>query len=72
MLYPQIVLFGSIAKAMNTKESDIDIYIDSAQQDVDVKKIEEKLGRNIDIHFKDSKENKQLAHNIEEGIPLFA
>ncbi|MFP4118575.1 MAG: nucleotidyltransferase family protein [Candidatus Woesearchaeota archaeon] len=71
VLYSRIVLFGSIAKATNTKESDIDLYIDSEQQDVDVDKIEKKLGRSIDVHFKDSKENKQLAHNIKEGITLF-
>lgn len=70
VLFKPIILFGSIAKVENTKNSDIDIYIDTPPKKVDTKTIENKLKRKMQIHFKDSSKNKNLLENIKKGMRI--
>jgi predicted nucleotidyltransferase len=69
-LFKKPVLFGSIAKAENTSDSDMDIFIDIVRKDFNLKEIEKKLKRKIQIHFKDSLKNENLRKNIERGVVL--
>ena len=68
VLFKPITLFGSIVKAENTKNSDIDIYIGIPQKKIDTRAIESKLKRKIQIHFSDSAKNENLLENIKKGV----
>ena len=68
VLFKPITLFGSIAKTENTKNSDIDIYIDMPPKKINTKAIESKLKRKIQIHFSDSAKNENLLENIKKGV----
>ncbi|MBU1201916.1 MAG: nucleotidyltransferase domain-containing protein [Nanoarchaeota archaeon] len=68
---PKIILFGSIAKAENRKESDIDIYMDTSRREIDLKEAEKTIKRKIELHFKEELTNKNLKNNINQGIVLF-
>jgi predicted nucleotidyltransferase len=46
-----IVLFGSYRRGEDTEQSDIDLFVESKQQDADVKSFERKLQRPIQLHF---------------------
>lgn len=73
-LQPKIILFGSVSKAENTKQSDIDIcLISPIKKEADVLKYEKKLGRKIQIFvFRSIKEihDKNLLKNILKGVVL--
>jgi len=69
--YKQIILFGSIAKAENTNESDIDLFIDIPRKPITTKTMEKKLNRKIQLHFKEKLVNKNLKNNIQKGIIIF-
>ena len=68
LFFKKIILFGSTAKAENTIDSDIDIFIDAGKKELDVRDIEKKLKRKIQFHFKESLRNPSLKKNIEMGI----
>ena len=70
VLFRKIVLFGSIAKAENTLNSDVDLYVDVERKSLDAAKIEKKLKRKIQLHFRDSMKNPHLKKNIEKGIEI--
>ncbi|MBL7147928.1 MAG: nucleotidyltransferase domain-containing protein [Nanoarchaeota archaeon] len=67
-----IVVFGGYAKGTDTKNSDIDIFVEIKEEKIDVTKFEEKLGRKIHLLFeKDIKHlNEGLKNNIMNGIVL--
>lgn len=73
-----IVLFGSMAKGEDSKESDIDILIIGKEKYLDLKKFEEKIGNEITLHiFSWSEWNENAEHNkafyfdvISYGVPL--
>lgn len=78
--YPKtIILFGSYAKAENTPESDIDLFIASEiTKEPNLKKFEKKLGCEIQLFcankkkFNQMKENsKELLNNILNGKILY-
>ncbi len=78
--YPKtIILFGSYAKAENTPQSDIDLFIVSeTTKEPNLKKFEKKLGCEIQLFtanqrkFKQMKENsKELLNNILNGKILY-
>ena len=71
LTYPELILFGSIAKVENTKDSDIDIYVDNMRKEVDISKIEKALRRKVQLHFKESQKNKTLWANIQNGIKVW-
>jgi predicted nucleotidyltransferase len=72
-LSPTIILFGSLSKAENKDDSDIDIAVIGANKKIDLSKFEKKLKREIQlfsyINFKAIK-NKELANNIINGYVL--
>jgi len=71
--FPTIILFGSVAKGEDVEESDIDLYIESSEKQLDVSKFERKTKKSIQIFLhKTLKEirNKHLMNNINNGIVL--
>ena len=71
---PTIILFGSYSNGEDIENSDIDLYIETAnKQKFNMKKYEKNLERKIQIfNFKNIKQikNKFLANNIINGITL--
>ncbi len=73
LVNPNIILFGSLAKAEAKSDSDLDIVIISKKKKLNFKKYEKKLKRKIQIFWFDSIkdiENKELAKNIINGYLL--
>ena len=67
-----IIFFGSYVKAEDTKESDVDIYVQSKEKLLNLKKYERFINRKIQLHFKEdfNKYPKELKNNIINGIKL--
>ncbi len=76
--YPAIILFGSYAKAENTKKSDIDLFIISdVKKKAELSSFEVKLDAEIQlfIHTKEEfqklkKTNPELINNVLNGVKL--
>jgi len=76
--YPVIVLFGSYAQALDTKESDLDLFVLAAKKrEFSSKKYEKFIHRAISLHLFSEKEfpelkmkNPELVNNICNGIAL--
>ena len=76
--YPNIILFGSYAKAYDDEKSDIDLcLITESKKGIGLSKFEKQLNRNITLHLftkndwkKAVKNNKELINNIYNGITL--
>ena len=74
-----IVLFGSMAKGEDDKNSDVDILIIGKEKHLDLNEFEEKIDKEITLHiFSWSEWNKQAVENkafysdvISHGIPLY-
>jgi predicted nucleotidyltransferase len=74
-----IILFGSLAKAEDSDESDIDILIIGKQKHLELKKFEDKLDKKIALHFfswsewnSKAKEDHPFYYEIiNHGIPLY-
>lgn len=74
-----IVLFGSLAKGEDNKESDIDILIIGKQKYIDLDSFENKLNKEITLHFfswsewnEKAKEDHPFYYEIiNHGIPLY-
>jgi predicted nucleotidyltransferase len=66
-----IILFGSFSKGEDIEGSDIDIFVESEENEINLKKFEKKLFRKINLYFGDLKKlNKNLKENIINGIVL--
>lgn len=67
-----IVLFGSYQKGEDTEDSDIDIFVECKEEEVDISKFKKQLDRNIQIHFKENikKYPNELKNNLVNGIVL--
>ena len=67
-----IVLFGSYQRGEDVEYSDIDLFIESTEEKVDLSKFAKMLNRNIQIHFKDNfkKYPTELKNNIINGVVL--
>ena len=67
-----IVLFGSYSYGEDNEKSDIDLaIIGSNQKQIDLRKFEKELNREISLNFfEDFKINKNLKSNIINGITL--
>ena len=67
-----IILFGSVCKGEYTKKSDIDLFIQSSEKLLNLKRFEKKLSHKINILFEDklSNLNKELSNNLINGIVL--
>ncbi|MEK6830928.1 MAG: nucleotidyltransferase domain-containing protein [Nanoarchaeota archaeon] len=76
--FPVIVLFGSYAKAKDTKKSDIDIcIISNIKKDLNLKSFQLVLDKSVNIHpftkkeFENlKKKSPELVNNIANGIVL--
>ena len=74
-----IILFGSLAKGENTNESDIDILIIGKQKHLTFEEFENKLAKEITLHFfswsewnhKAKEDNPFYYEIINYGIPLY-
>lgn len=69
-----IIVFGSVRKGDSVKESDIDIFVESAvKKNIELKKYEKKLEHEIQL-FVESNINKLQSHlfnNVVNGIKLY-
>lgn len=67
-----IILFGSFAKGDYYKKSDIDIFIQSSEYDLELQKFEKRLKHKINVFFEDDLRDlsKELFNNINNGIIL--
>ncbi len=65
-----IILFGSASRGEDLKDSDIDLFVLSNKEKLDLKKFEKKLNRGINIFYSDSfnKLSKELRNNIINGV----
>ncbi|MBD3304434.1 hypothetical protein GF343_04765 [Candidatus Woesearchaeota archaeon] len=68
-----IVLFGSGAKATFTDKSDIDIFVEAKESELDLSKYEKKINRKINLLFESNINNlsKELRNNIVNGVILY-
>lgn len=67
-----IMLFGSYAKAEDTENSDIDLYVQASERRFDLKSYEKKLQRSIQLFFQDKVSSlpNELRLNVINGIKL--
>lgn len=67
-----IILYGSCALGEDTEKSDIDLFIQAPEKNLNLKKYEKFLGKEINIfyEFKFSKLSNELKNNILNGIVL--
>ncbi len=67
-----IILFGSASKGEDIKDSDIDLFILSKEEKLNLTKFEKTLGRRISPFFSENfnKLSKELRNNIINGILL--
>jgi predicted nucleotidyltransferase len=67
-----IILFGSASRGEDIKGSDIDIFIESREKELDLEKYENMLKRNISLLFSEKFGSlpKELRNNIINGIIL--
>ena len=67
-----IVLFGSYRRGEDVEDSDIDLFMESKEEKVELSKFTKLLNRNIQLHFKDDfkKYPKELKNNIINGVVL--
>ena len=67
-----IVLFGSYQRGEDIETSDIDLFVECKQKELDVSSFEKKLMRKIQLHFNENfnSYSKELKNNIINGIVL--
>ena len=65
-----IVVFGSYQRGDDTEKSDIDIFVECKEEEINLSKFEKKLDRKIQLHFKENfiLYPKELKNNIINGI----
>ena len=69
--HPTIILFGSLAKGETNVNSDIDVFVDVREAELDLKKFETKLKRKIQVHLNKELKNKHLKKNVSRGLILY-
>lgn len=67
-----IVLYGSASRGEDISTSDIDIFVQARESDLDLGNYEKELNRKINIFFEEKldKLNKELLNNLINGIVL--
>ena len=67
-----IILFGSASQGEDLKESDIDLFIMSKEEKIDLDKFEKKLNKKINLFFSEdfNKLSKELRNNLINGVIL--
>jgi predicted nucleotidyltransferase len=68
-----VVVFGSYQRGEDTEESDIDVFIESKEEHLNLKKFERKLKRKIQLHFNPDFKSypTELKNNILNGVVVF-
>lgn len=68
-----IILFGSAARGEDLRDSDIDLYIQSSEGEIDLHEHEDFLKRSIQLHFQPQFQSypPELKNNIINGIMLY-
>ncbi len=68
-----IILFGSYSRGEDIENSDIDIFVESKKQSLDLKKYENLIKRKLEIHFNENFKNYpiELKNNIINGSILY-
>lgn len=68
-----IILFGSGAKGTFTENSDIDIFVEATESELNITKYENKLNRKINLLFEPGLDNlsQELKNNIINGVVLY-
>jgi len=72
-LASSIILFGSSSKGTFTEKSDIDIFVESEELNLDLLKFERILNRKINVLFEPDVNllSKELRNNIVNGVVLY-
>lgn len=67
-----IVLFGSYARGEDIEDSDVDLFVECKKEEMNLKSVEKKLNRKIELHFNENftMYPKELKNNIINGIVL--
>ena len=66
-----VILYGSHVRGEDVENSDIDIFIIGKEKDVNIKKFEKELGREIHLMFNEvEKIPNELKNNLVNGIVL--
>jgi predicted nucleotidyltransferase len=67
-----VVLFGSYSRAEDVEDSDIDLFVQCRQANMELRRFEKKLGRKIELHFyeKFSTLSEEFRNNVINGITL--
>ena len=67
-----IILFGSCSKGEDTGESDIDLYLQAKEKNLDIGRYEKLMKRKIQLFFAEdfNKLPKELRNNIINGVKL--
>src|SRR3989338_1143340 len=67
-----IVLFGSYQRGEDTESSDIDLFVECKEKELNLNDFEKKLKRRIQLHFKErfSAYPEELKNNIINGFVL--
>lgn len=67
-----IVLFGSYQRGEDSEDSDIDLFVECKEEQLDLKVFEKRFRRKIQLHFKENfiSYPKELKNNIINGIVL--
>ncbi len=65
-----IIVFGSYQRGDDTEKSDIDIFVECKEEEINLDKFEKKIERKIQLHFKENFTlyPKELKNNIINGI----
>lgn len=68
-----IILFGSFSKGTFNNDSDIDLFLECREQQLDLSSFESGLNRKINVFFEESINNlsKELKNNIINGVKLY-
>jgi predicted nucleotidyltransferase len=68
-----IILFGSFSRGEDIEESDIDLFIESKQKEIELNKFEEILHHKINLIFKPNINllKKEFLNNILNGVILY-
>ena len=65
-----VIVFGSYRRGDDIEKSDIDIFVECKEEEINLNKFEKKLGKKIQLHFKENFTlySKELKNNIINGI----
>lgn len=68
-----MVLFGSAARGEDTETSDMDIFVQAKEKEIDIKKYERALSRKINLFFEPEfgSLSKELKNNIINGTAVY-